>query len=114
MFQTDEIHESFYELLNQRFRVIDDPEKGTRLFTNVSIGAHTKPCRIHSNFQCIVVIKKSELKNTPPAFLNRFEKYFFSYNRLYRSIFESKPPNLQMIVNTIFEKVNLKYYFTQD
>ena len=106
MFQTDEIHESFYELLNQRFRILEDPEnKETKLFTNVSIGAHTKPCRVHPMFQCIVVIKKSELKNTPQAFLNRFEKFFFSYNTLYRSIIESKPPNLQIIIIKVYEKV---------
>ena len=105
MFQTDQIHESFYELFNQRFRIIHDPQKGIKLFTNISIGAHTKPCRVQAKFQCIVVLKKSELKNTPQAFLSRFEKFFFSYNTLCSSISESKPPNLKIIINTVFKKV---------
>ena len=99
------IHESFYELFNQRFRILDDPQKGLRLFTNISIGAHTKPCRVDSQFQCIVVIKKSELKYTPQAFLSRFEKFFFSYNALYKSVIESKPPNMRTIISTMFDKV---------
>lgn len=106
MFQTDDIHESFYELLNQRFRILDDPKKGIKLFTNVTIGAHTKPCRVDSAFQCIVVVKKSELKNIPQAFLSRFEKFFFSFNCLYFSVVKSKPPNLQIIFTAIMEKVS--------
>ncbi|XP_019859705.1 PREDICTED: uncharacterized protein LOC109587936, partial [Amphimedon queenslandica] len=105
MFQTDRIHESFYELFNQRFRIIHDPQKGIKLFTNISIGAHTKPCRVQAQFQCIVVVKKSELKNTPQAFLSRFEKFFFSYNTLCSSISETKPPNLKIIINAVFKKI---------
>ena len=105
MFQTDEIHESFYELFNQRFRILDDPKKGLRLFTNISIGAHTKPCRVHPEFQCIVVVKKSELNKTPQPFLNRFEKFLFSYSTIYSSVCETQPPNIQIIIHTVFEKV---------
>ena len=111
MFQTDEIHESFYELFNQHFRIIDNPKEGMKLFTNVSFGAHTKPCRIDSKFQCIVVVKKSELKSTPQPFLNRFEKFFFSYNILYCSICETKPKNLKRMVEIVFKKVRTKIYY---
>ena len=51
--QTDDIHESFYDLFNQRFRRIDDPEHGARYYTNIAIGAHLKPSRVHPNFQCV-------------------------------------------------------------
>ena len=105
MFQTDKIHESLYELFNQRFRIIDDPQKGIKLFTNISIGAHTKPCRVNSKFQCIVVVKKSDLIDTPQAFLSRFEKFFFSYNTLYKSICENKPPNLNTVITIVVKKV---------
>ena len=105
MFQTDEIHESFYELFNQHFRILYDPKKGLRLFTNISIGAHTMPCRVHPKFQCIVVVKKSELNKTPQPFLNRFEKFLFSYNTIYSSVCKTKPSNIQVIIKTIYEKV---------
>ena len=105
MFQTDEIHESFYELFNQRFRILDDPKKGLRLFTNISIGAHTKPCKVHPEFQCIVVVKRSELKKTPQPFLNRFEKFLFSHSILFSSLCETAYPNTQIIFKTTFDKV---------
>lgn len=107
MFQTDEIHESFYELFNQRFRVLDDPLKKLRYFTNISIGAHTKPCKVNPKFQCLVVIKKSELHQTPPAFLNRFEKFSLSHSSIFSSITNfSMRPNIKVLVKCLLKKVN--------
>ena len=107
MCQTDEIHECFYELFNQRFRVIEDPKtRELKMFTNISIGAHTKASRVDKNFQCIVVISKSDLKNTPAPFLNRFEKYFLSYDSVYQATCMGLPPNLKKIVCAACSKVN--------
>ena len=112
MFQTDEIHESFYELFNQRFRILDDPKKGRRYFTNISIGAHTKPCRVHPQFQCIVVLKKSELHQTPPAFLNRFEKFSLSYDSIFSSILLSSfNPNMKTVVTCLVSKVHISHQY---
>ena len=61
MSQTDDIHESFYDLFNQRFRRIDDPDHGPRYYTNIAIGAHLKLCRVHTDFQCVVVVRWSEV-----------------------------------------------------
>ena len=106
MSQTDDIHESFYDLFNQHFRRIDDPEVGPRYFTNIAIGAHTKPSRVHEKFQCIVVIKESEIKNTPAPFLNRFEKYSVSYTHLLNLVLDALPPCLRVIVNIAHKKVS--------
>ena len=105
MTQTDDIHESFYELFNQRFRKIDVPQKGTRYYTNIAIGAHTKPSRINPNFQCVVVIKKSEVKNTPAPFLNRFEKYCITHHSLLEEALFHLPPCIRIIVKAAMEKV---------
>ena len=106
MSQTDDIHESFYDLFNQNFRRIDDPKDGPRYFTNIAIGAHLKPSRVDQNFQCIVVIKESEVKNTPAPFLNRFEKYFLSHNNLLNLVLNALPPCLKVITNVVYEKVS--------
>ena len=106
MSQTDDIHESFYDLFNQHFRRIDDPEVGPRYFTNIAIGAHTKPSRVHENFQCIVVIKESEIKNTPAPFLNRFEKYYISHKNLLDLVLKTLPPWVKMIVDSACKKVS--------
>jgi len=105
MSQTDDIHESFYDLFNQHFRRIDDPKRGPRYFTNIAIGAHTKPSRVHQDFQCIVVIKKSEIENTPAPFLNRFEKYSLSHNDLLNLVLAALPPCLKVLVIRAHKKV---------
>ena len=103
--QTDSIHESFYDLFNQRFRQIDDPEGGPWYYTNIAIGAYSKPSRVNVNFQCVVVLKKSEVEKTPAPFLNRFEKYRISYSILLETALEHLPPNMRSIVRAAITKV---------
>ena len=107
MTQTDDIHESFYDLFNQRFRRIDDPQEGALYFTNIAIGAHLKPSRVDPNFQCVVVIKKSELQNTPAPFLNRFEKYCISYHSLLETALLHLPPCIRIIMEAAMGKVSM-------
>ena len=108
MSQTDDIHESFYDLFNQNFRRFDDPKTGPRYFTNIAIGAHIKPSKVDLKFQCIVVVKKSEIKNTPAPFLNRFEKYFISHTNLLDLVFDELPPCLKVITKVVYKKVSTK------
>ena len=105
MSQTDDIHESFYDLFNQRFRRIDDPQHGPRYYANIAIGAHLRPCRVHPNFQCVVVVKKSEVKDTPAPFLNRFEKYCISHSTLLETALAPLPPCLKRVVDAAKKKV---------
>jgi hypothetical protein len=105
MSQTDSVHESFYDLFNQRFRCIDDPVKGPRYYTNIAIGAHSRPCRIHPNFQCVVVLKKTEVRQTPAPFLNRFEKYCINHSMLLETALAPLPPLLKRVVISAKEKV---------
>ena len=105
MCQTDEIHESFYDLFNQRFCSIEDPQSGTRHYTNIAIGAHSRPCRVDPHFQCVVVIKESELKDTPAPFLNRFEKYYLTHRTLLDNVFENMPPCLKILLQLAYSKV---------
>ena len=106
MSQTDDIHESFYDLFNQRFCRIDVPERGPRYYTNISIGAHTKPSRVHDDFQCVVVVKQSEMKVTPAPFLNRFEKYYINHAMLLSIAMDRLPPYFRMLVENTRIKVN--------
>jgi hypothetical protein len=106
MCQTDEIHESFYDLFNQHFRSIKDPQSGIRHYTNIAIGAHSRPCRVDPHFQCVVVISESELQDTPAPFLNRFEKYYLTHRSLLDSVFESMPPCLSIMLRSAYSKVS--------
>ena len=105
MSQTDDIHESFYDLFNQRFRRINDPERA-RYYANIAIGSHSKPCRVDLKFQCVVVIKKSEVITTPAPFLNRFEKYLLSHESLLQSMLQDFPPYMATMIQAAKEKVS--------
>jgi len=107
MSQTDDIHDSFYDLFNQHFRRIDepDPKKEPRFYANVAIGSHSKPCRVHKDFQCVVIVRKSEPRSTPPPFLNRFEKYSISHRDFLDARLQSLPPCLCEAVRCALDKV---------
>ena len=105
MSQTDDIHESFYDLFNQRFRCIDDPEHGPRYYANIAIGAHLKPCRVHEDFQCVIVVQQSEVAGTPAPFLNRFEKYCISHEMLLETALACLPPCMTSLLKSAKQKV---------
>ena len=106
MSQTDSIHESFYDLFNHRFHRLDSSD-GPQFYCNIAIGAHNKPCRIHPNFQCIILVNKNELQNLPPPFLNRFEKYLLSYGLLLDSALNQLPPFVSRIFYASEKKVSM-------
>lgn len=107
MSQTDAVHESFYDLFNRRFHRID-ATSGPRYYANISIGAHIKPCRVHPDFQCIVVVKKSELDSIPSPFLNRFEKYYLSHEQILAAAFNQLPPCLTKVLQAAQKKASLE------
>ena len=106
MSQTDDIHESFYDLFNQRFRRIDDPEHGPRYYANIAIGAHLRPCRVHPDFVCVVVVKQTEINTTPAPFLNRFEKYCISHETLLNTALNHLKPCVRIMLQTALKKVS--------
>ena len=103
--QTDAIHECFYDLFNQRFACIEDSTHGKRFYANVAIGSYVKPCPVDPHFQCVVIIKESDVARTPAAFLNRFEKYSLNHRLLLDDLLESLPPTLREIIRNVQEKV---------
>lgn len=107
MCQTDSIHESFYDLFNRRFHRID-ANTGPRYFSNIAIGAHIKPCRVHEDFECIVVVRESELDSVPQPFLNRFEKYRLSHDIVLEATLSSMPPALAELLRAVMRKVSLR------
>ena len=106
MCQTEEIHESFYDLFNQRFNVIYDPRtKQYHLYTNLAIGAHSKPCEVNPAFRCIVVLREQDISSTPSPFLNRFEKYRVSHDLIYREVLLEQPKCVSLLMQTVHTKV---------
>jgi len=107
MCQTDRVNDSFYDFFNQRFRCIDDHEHGTLYFANVAIGAHSLLTQVDPEFQCVLVVKESEIKAgiTTPALLNRFEKYHLSHESMWEEALCYLTPGMRMIMNMVCNKV---------
>ena len=115
MCQTEEIHESFYDLFNQRYNVINDPKsKKFHYYTNIAIGAHSKPCKVNPDFRCIVVIKKSDLQTPVPLpFLSRFEKYRLSHDVIYRKVVDATPLSLKLLIEAVRKHVSIYTVFVK-
>eukprot|EP01080_Neovahlkampfia_damariscottae_P008967 gene8967-916_t len=79
------ISSNLYDVFNKHFSIVPTKE-GNKYYANVAIGAYSRKCQVHQNFQLIVHIPLSEYKKAPLPFLNRFEKYIFGYE----SVFEPK------------------------
>ncbi|XP_065842574.1 uncharacterized protein [Oscarella lobularis] len=104
--QTENINERLYDLLNQRFRRVDDAESAIpRYYANIAIGSHSWPCRVHPNFRCVIFIRASEVFDAPPPFLNRFEKFYLSEKDVLEEALVSLPPALQKAVTLAKDKV---------
>ena len=96
--QCDEIFESFYDLFNQRFTFIDDHEKNMRnYYARIASGTKSANCLVSPSFQCIVLVKQSEVHSIPAPFMNRFEKYPLSYSSFLKHVLEKKKMMLSVL-----------------
>ena len=64
-------------------------------------------CRVSPKFQCLVVIKDSDVKTTPAPYLNRFEKYSLTHSVLLEEILSSLPKRLRLIVKNAKQEVHM-------
>src|SRR5689334_4143477 len=90
--QTSSVHESFYDLFNQHFTPTTNKQLDVLYYANVALGASSRMTLVHNNFRCIVVLSKAALKQTPPPFLNRFEKFLLSPDTMLQRVLSQ--PNL--------------------
>lgn len=82
----DDIYGSLYDMLNQNYTIVQGKKH-----CRVALGPYSNPtCEVNDDFKCIVVIDESNIKNTDPPFLNRFEKQQY----LLRDIL--KPNNVRL------------------
>ena len=101
-----DIFKCFYDLFNQNYKEINDVKTGVRYYANIAIGSHTKPCRIHPDFQCIVHMHKSEISSTPAPFLNRFEKFLITQEDIKKATINGIPNSMNKLVMCAIEKVS--------
>jgi hypothetical protein len=104
MVNTERIHGSLYDVFNQNFSIMatDDTRK---IFSKVAIGPKTIDVVVHEDFQCIIHVKRNEVKQIPAPFLSRFQKYSLSVNDFYRIQLERLPDSEQTIMKNVEQKL---------
>ena len=100
MVNTGRIHGSLYDVFNQNFSIMATGD-ARKIFSKVAIGPKTIDVMVHEDFQCIVHLKRSELRDIPPPFLSRFQKYSLSINDFYRIRLQQLPHNEQLILQHV-------------
>ena len=87
MINTGRIHGSLYDVFNQNFSIMATGDM-RKIFSKVAIGPKTIDVIVHEDFQCIILIIRSEFNEIPAPFLSRFQKYSLSVRDFYRIQFE--------------------------
>jgi hypothetical protein len=75
----DHIYSSLYDLFNQHFIITGGNKKNCR----IALGSVINPmCFVHDEFHCIIMVQEEFLSRCEPPFLNRFEKYYLSFETI--------------------------------
>ncbi|ETN98436.1 hypothetical protein RFI_39063, partial [Reticulomyxa filosa] len=77
MYNLENIHESLYDMLNQRYQ----KKPSGKPYCRVALGSESRDCYVSEKFKLVVIVTKSVAYSPemPIAFLNRFEKQLISY-----------------------------------
>ncbi len=68
---------SLYDLLNQRFTYIKNQK-----YAEISLGEVSNSTFVNNDLKIIVFIREDAVKEQDPPFLNRFEKYYISFDSI--------------------------------
>eukprot|EP01133_Synstelium_polycarpum_P003415 gene3415-3878_t len=80
---TSEIDACFYDVFNRYFTLMPSGTDGAMNFiANVSFGTHSIFCTVHPKFKIIVHLPLSNMGQTQLPWLNRFEKYQLSLDKM--------------------------------
>ena len=60
-----------------------------------------KMCLVHPKFQCIVVLDRAKIDQTPSAYLNRFEKFSLTHLSVLDEVIFSLPKRLSVILKRV-------------
>ena len=110
-------YSSLYDLFNQRFSYIKNKK-----FAEISLGEVSNSSYVNDGLKIIVLIREEMVKEQDPPFLNRFEKYYASFDNIlnangkkvaekimkYKKLFKKKNGNINIKYN--FENELINFY----
>lgn len=106
----DDIYGSLYDLFNQNFTIVGGNKKNCR----IALGSVINPmCLVNDKFHCIIMLHEDQLSKCEPPFLNRFEKYFLSFdsiiNKQQAELIETLNKWLKSLTKLTDPKIKIKY-----
>ena len=100
----ESIYPSLYDLFNQNFLIKDNKK-----FARIAIGySNNKPYEVNDNFKSIIIIEQNDIKKQDPPFLNRFEKYLFSFEILLNEELIKKSKTFEEMIKYLITKSDEK------
>ncbi|KAL1518601.1 hypothetical protein AB1Y20_002889 [Prymnesium parvum] len=105
--QTESCNESFYDLVNLRFHVLEDRESNPPVISyhsNIAVGAHSKLCLVSPGFDPIFHLSEAKLHEAPAPFLNRFEKLRLTHAHLLKAQLQDLPPGARSLADKVLTK----------
>ena len=100
----ESIYPSLYDLFNQNFLI-----QYNKKFARIAIGySNNKPYEVNDNFKSIIIIEQNDIKKQDPPFLNRFEKYLFSFEILLNEELIKKSKTFEEMIKYLITKSDEK------
>ena len=101
---------SLYDLFNQRFTYIKNQK-----YAEISLGEVSNSSYVNDNLKIIVLIREEMVKEQDPPFLNRFEKYYISFDNILDDTAKNIAKNILDYKKLLFrKKKNIKYNFENE
>ena len=93
----ESIYPSLYDLFNQNFLIQDNKK-----YARIAIGSsNNKPYEVNDNFKSIIIVDENDIQKQDPPFLNRFEKYLFSFEVLLEKELIKKSKEIEEIIKSL-------------
>ena len=97
---------SLYDLFNQRFTYIKNQK-----YAEISLGEVSNSSYVNNNLKIIVLIREEMVKEQDPPFLNRFEKYYISFDNILDNNAKNIAKNIMDLKKSLFRKKKNKIKF---
>ena len=102
-------YSSLYDLFNQRYTYIKNKK-----FAEISLGEVSNSSYVNNGLKIIVLIREEKVKEQDPPFLNRFEKYYASFDNILDENAKNIAKKIYNYKKLLFKKKKNKYNFENE
>ena len=98
----ESIYPSLYDVFNQNFSI-----HYNKKYARIAIGSsNNKPYEVNDNFKSIIIVDENDIEKQDPPFLNRFEKYLFSFEVLLEKELINKSKEIEEVIKSLINLID--------